>query len=729
MSQNGRSVHEQLKTDALYQCLAHAAQLNNQSLHADAALHGLASNGARLSPADILKMARRCQLDCALGKRDLKSLAAAGSTAILLLTDNRAAVLDGEKLLLATNDGLQPFDLAPNPEQYLGYALVINSAQPLTRHDVLAPDSANPQQRASWFWQTMWQFRRYYLQLLPASLLLNLFALAMPFFVMIVYDRVVPNQAVETLWVLAAGILTVFLFDFILRVVRGMVLERAGRAMDYELGTQLFEQVMAMSLRAIPGSSGTLASRLRAYETLRDFFVSATMLAVADLPFSLVVFAVVFYLGGSVGWILVIAALAAVSVSVLLQIPLYRAVNSAAESGLERQAFVAESVSQLETVKACNAEGALQLKMNAMLRHSSGHAVQSHWYGLLGNSWTTAVMHFTSVAIVLASVYRIQDGAMTMGGMIAVVMLSSRCLAPLAMISGLMTRLQQALQSLRSLNGVMQLERESDRSTSGNSQLGHSDPQARFEIRNMSVNYPDSERPALREVNLTITPGEKVAVLGRIGSGKSTLLKVMAGLYNPDDGQLLIDGIDGNRYHPATIRRMVGYVPQDASLFAGSLRENLALGMPDASPATLQQALQAAGLADFVNQHPHGIELQVGERGMSLSGGQRRAAVLARCLIRQPQTLLLDEPTANLDPATERMIVQSLTNIARDRRRGIVLVTHKPALLDIVERAIVVDNGKVIADGPVKQVLGSLRDTTTAGRTRHRKASVEAACV
>ena len=681
-----------------------------------------------MSPADILDIARRCDLQCTLGKRDLADLNLPGVTAIVLLTDNRAGVVSGDanEFMLATEAGLQRASLNDFADDYLGYALLVNSLQGARREDTATIDCANPEQRASWFWQTMWQFRSYYLQLLPASLLLNLFALAMPFFVMITYDRVVPNQAVETLWVLAAGVLTVFLFDFILRVVRGLVLERAGRAMDYELGTRLFEQVMATSLRAVPGSAGTLASRLRAYETLRDFFVSATMLAVADLPFSIVVFAVVFYLGGSIGWILVIAALAAIAVSVLLQIPLYRAVNRAAESGLERHAFIAESVSQLETVKACNAEGALQRKMNAMLRFSSGHAVQSHWYGLLGNSWTTAVMHFTSVCIVLASVYRIQDGAMTMGGMIAVVMLSSRCLAPLAMISGLMTRLQQALQSLHSLNGVMQLERETDvRQISGTP----AEPRARFEFRDLSFSYPGSDRSSLKSINTTISPDEKIALLGRIGSGKSTLLKIMAGLYNPEDGKLLIDGVESSRFHPASIRRMVGYVPQDASLFAGTLRENLCLGLSDVEPATLQQALHAAGLADFVNQHPHGLEANVGERGCCLSGGQRRAAVLARCLLREPQMLLLDEPTANLDPATERLVVQSLAAMARSSKRGLVVVTHKPALLEIVDRAIVVDGGQIVADGPVDQVMAKLRESRVVKKTRTTRREVEAASV
>jgi ATP-binding cassette subfamily C protein LapB len=728
LSQNRRSLQEQLKNDALYVCLEYAARCNDQSLHPDTALAGMAGSTDGLSPADILDIARRSDLQCTLGKRDLADLTVPGCTAIVLLTGNRAGVISGDSqvLMLATEAGMQSHPLAEFADEYLGYALLVNSLQGSRRGDASTIVLDTAEQRAGWFWQTMWQFRSYYLQLLPASLLLNLFALAMPFFVMIVYDRVVPNQAVETLWVLAAGVLTVFLFDFVLRVVRGLVLERAGRAMDYELGTRLFEQVMATSLRAVPGSSGTLASRLRAYETLRDFFVSATMLAIADLPFSIVVFAVVFYLGGSVGWILVVAALTAIAVSVALQIPLYRAVNRAAESGLERNAFVAESVSQLETVKACNAEGALQRKMNAMLRFSSGHAVQSHWYALLGNSWTTAVMHFTSVAIVLASVYRIQDGAMTMGGMIAVVMLSSRCLAPLAMISGLMTRLQQALQSLRSLNGVMQLERETDVRQLTDAAA---EPRARFEFRQLRFNYPGSDRASLKGIDLTINPGEKIALLGRIGSGKSTLLKIMAGLYNADDGKLLIDSIESTRFHPACIRRLVGYVPQDATLFAGSLRENLTIGLGQVDPSMLQQALSAAGLAEFVNQHPHGLDAEVGERGACLSGGQRRAAVLARCLLREPQMLLLDEPTANLDPATERQVISSLAAIARDSQRGIVLVTHKPALLEIVDRAIVVDGGQIVADGPVDQVVSKLRESRVVSKPQRVRRQAEPASV
>jgi len=379
--QNNKSV----ENDILYRCLQHVARLNGSSLNSDAALAGHALEGEGLSPGDILQIARRCRLDCSLGKREIGQLCSDKSTAILLLNGNRAAVLDGSngELHIATHDGMQKCELGKIGEDYLGYALLVSPAKSRRSTDTLDVVGSDQSHRLRWFWDTMWQFRGYYLQLLPAALMLNLFALAMPFFVMITYDRVVPNQAMETLWVLAAGVTIVFLFDFMLRVVRGLVLERAGRAMDYELGTRLFEQVMAVSLRAVPGASGSLATRLRAYENLRDFFVSATMLAIADLPFSIVIFAVVFYLGGPVGWILVVAALAAICVGVLLQIPLYRAVNRAADSGLERHSFVVESVNQLETVKACNAEGDLQRRMNGLLRTSSVDAVQAQWYGLL----------------------------------------------------------------------------------------------------------------------------------------------------------------------------------------------------------------------------------------------------------------------------------------------------------------------------------------------------------
>jgi len=520
---------------------------------------------------------------------------------------------------------------------------------------------------------------------------------------MIVYDKVVPNYAVETLWVLALGVVLVYLFDLTIRLVRGALLERAGRELDFELGGALFEQVMSLSMRSVPHSSGVLANRVKAYDTLREFFVSAAMLTLSDFPFAILMIGVVFFVAGPIGWVLLLAVAVGFFINLALQIPLRNAVRDAAASGIERQALIGESIVNLESVKASNAEGFLQRRMNVLLTSSALSGVKSHWYTLVGNSATTTLVNLTSVAVVVAGVFRVQDGLLSMGGLIATVMLTSRCMAPLAMLSGLMTRLQQTLSSLESLNGVMDLDREvvHDREYIG---LEDFDPS--YEFKNVIVQYDDQSVPALSIDELKIGPNECVAVLGKIGCGKSTLIKMMDGMLSPTSGQLLVGGVEVSAYHPAVLRNQIGYLPQESALFQGTLRDNIRLGQAQVTDEKILQALSRVGLGEFVQRHPHGLNAEVGERGTLLSGGQRRAVSICRCLVRDYKTLLLDEPTANLDPQTEHAVIGLLKELKLGQA-SMVIATHKASVLRLVDRAIVIEHGRIVADGPPDKVLGS----------------------
>ena len=708
-------------TDPLLNCLARVAAHHHVELNYDAILAGLPITANRLDPEQFLRAATRAGFRAKLEKRSLTRLPLEVLPAIVLLDGNRAGVLaeTGGELTLHVDDAEISAPAAYLRAHYAGYAIFIQPAAESaaeTHGPRLEFDS--PAERRRWFWRTMWHFRGYYLQLLPASALVNVLALAMPFFIMIVYDRVVPNHAEETLWVLALGVALIFAFEFLMRVVRGSVLERAGREMDLVLANALYEQIMSISLRALPSSAGSLASRVKAYETVREFFVSATMLAIADLPFALLMIGVVFYIAGPIGWILVFAALLAIGCGALLQIPLRRSVALAAEAGVERQAFISETLNGLESIKACNAEGHLQRKMDRMLRSSSKSGVRSHFFGLLGNSSTTAILHMTTVAVVVAAVYRVHAGDLTMGGMIAAVMLTSRCMAPLAMVAGLMTRLQQALQSLEALNSVMALEREA---RDGSHYLHRSEHRINYAFDDVCVQYPGQAGFALKDVRLNIRQGEKIALIGRIGSGKSTFLRVLGNLQPPTAGKVLLDGVDLAQYHPAGVRRRIGYLPQDAALFHGTLRDNITLGAPGVADEAIIAAIRFAGLEEFVRRHPDGVHAQVGERGVMLSGGQRRAVVLARCLMRDPDLLLLDEPTANMDPQAEKTFV---ANLKRESGSGrtLVVATHKNSLLSVVDRIIVLDAGKVAADGPTREILARLQGKNGQPKPKRQEA-------
>jgi len=524
----------------------------------------------------------------------------------------------------------------------------------------------------------------------------------MPFFVMIVYDKVVPNYAVETLWVLALGVVLVYLFDLTIRLVRGALLERAGRELDFELGSALFEQVTSLSMKSVPHSSGVLANRVKAYDTLREFFVSAAMLTLSDFPFAILMIGVVFFVAGPIGWVLLLAVAIGFCINLALQLPLRSAVRDAAASVIERQALIGESIVNLESVKASNAEGFLQRRMGVLLTSSALSGVKSHWYTLVGNSATTTLVNLTSVAVVVAGVFRVQDGLLSMGGLIATVMLTSRCMAPLAMLSGLMTRLQQTLSSLESLNGVMDLDREVEHNRE---YIGVEDFTPIYTFKNITVQYADQAVPALSIDDLKIGPSECVAVLGKIGCGKSTLIKMLDGMLNPSTGQLLVDGVEIGAYHPAVLRNQIGYLPQESALFQGSLRDNIRLGQAQVTDEKIMHALSRVGLGEYVQRHPHGLNAEVGERGALLSGGQRRAVSICRCLVRDYKTLLLDEPTANLDPQTEQAVIGLLRELKRGQA-SMVIATHKASVLNLVDRAIVIEHGRIVADGPPDQVLG-----------------------
>lgn len=689
--------------DPLLACLEEVAASHGMAVNRDAVLAGLPLEGGRLTPGLLLRAAHRAGFRARLVERPIHRLPKSVLPAIVILDGNRAGILSPQGRngsvsfrLPGENQPDQP--QAELKKRYSGFSVL------------LQPHVADVEERRvspkMWFWHTMWKFRGYYSRLVPAALMVSLLALVMPLFIMMVYDRVVPNDATETLWVLATGVVLVFCFEYLLRLVRGRVLERAGREMDMVLASTLYEQILSIEMQARPPSAGVLAARTKAYEVLRDFFMSATMLAIVDLPFSIFMITAVFFVAGPVGLILIASATIAILFGCFVQVPLRRSVVASSEESVERQAMVSETINGLESVKGAGAEGALQQRFENMVSTSAEKDVHMHWYGLLGTSTTAALINLTTVAVVVTSVYRVQSGAMTMGGMIAAVMLSSRTMTPIAMVSGLMTRLQQALQALHSLNTVMALPRE----TGGHRKfVQRSEFDFHYKFENVTVRYPGQHIPALNNVNIQIRQGERIALLGRMGSGKSTLLRVLAKIYTPTEGAVLLDGVDLAQYHPAVVRNEIGFLAQDATVFRGSIRENVALSARSATDEEVIQAIRMAGLEEFVRKNPRGIHAPVGEQGSLLSGGQRRALVLARCFLTRPRLLLLDEPTANMDPQSEKEFIQALKRyLEQDVRHTLVLATHKTGLLALVDHLIVLDEGRIFAAGPKAAVLAKL---------------------
>lgn len=536
-------------------------------------------------------------------------------------------------------------------------------------------------------------------------MVINLIGVISPLFVMNVYDRVIPNNAVDTLWVLAIGILIAYLFDFLLRNLRSYFVDVAGRNADVVLSSRLVQKVLTMRLDAKPESTGALVNNLREFESLREFFSSSTLLAFIDLPFLVVALLLLGYIGGP----LVILPLCAIPVLIITGILLQEAGKRTAEQGykqnMQKNALLVELVNGLETLKACMAESRMLHLWEQVVGVSAKAGSVAKKYNNLAITISTLVTQAVSVGMVIWGVYRIADGTMTMGGLIGSNILVGRAMAPLMQIASLLTRLQNSRMSLQALDLLMQLPSEGQ---NDNEYVEFGKLDASFSFEDLAFAYPGAERLALTDISVFIKPGEKVGVVGRMGSGKSTLGKMLIGLYQPRDGAVKFGGVDIRQLAEADLRGRVGFLPQDVVLFYGTIRDNIALGDPTINDQMILRASTLAGVTEFIRSNPAGFGAQVGERGMSLSGGQRQAVALARALVRDPDILILDEPTSNMDNASEQMIKNRLKAVMGNKT--LVLITHRLSMLELVDRLIVMEGGRIIADGPKNEVLRRLRE-------------------
>lgn len=554
-----------------------------------------------------------------------------------------------------------------------------------------------------WFWGAVSRNWWIYGHAALGALFVNLLALASPFFVMTVYDRVVPNNALETLWVLAAGMALVAVFDFVLRMLRGYMIDAAGRRLDLVLGERLFGRVLRMKLAAGRLSSGSLAATLREFDFLRDFLGSACMSVLADLPFVLVFLLVIWLVGGDLALVPGLALPLVVLVALAVQWPLGRLTRRALSESQQRQSHVFEVLQGLETLKAIRAEAWAERRWNGVLANSAVSQMKLRFWTNLALNTTQLAQYLVTVGLVVMGVQRIGDGSLSLGGLIACVLLANRVLAPLAQISSVLTRWQQARTALGALDRLMHtpVERAPGERRVHRPFLGGA-----IEFREVSFTYPGQELRALENVSFKLAAGEHVGLVGRVGSGKSTLVKLIQGLYEPDAGIVRVDDLEVRQIEPADLRRQIGYVSQQTALFRGTIRDNLVMGAPQASDAEVMRAAELAGLGDLIRQAPRGLDQEVGEQGLQLSGGQRQLVAVARALVLNPPILLLDEPTAHLDALAERQFLEAMRSFLKGRT--LVLVTHRAALLGLVDRLVVMERGRIVADGGRDEVLAKL---------------------
>jgi len=695
-------------TDALLACLLVVAQAHGLSVTREAVLAGLPLEGGRLGPALFERAASRAGLSSRIVRQALEHVEPALLPAVLLLEDGQACVLMrvdaaaavAEVVFPELGDSVVTMALAELRTRYVGVTLY---ARPRHRFDARTPEVRGTG-AGHWFWSVMAENRALYRDVLLAALVINVFALALPLFSMNVYDRVVPNNAIETLWALAIGVMIVICGDFVLRMLRGYFVDLAGSRADVKLSAVIMEKVLGLRMEARPDSAGSFASNLRAFESVRDFISSATVTAFIDLPFALLFVIVI----GWIGWPMVIPFVVGITLLLLYSLTVQRRMHALAETtyraSAQRNATLVEGLVGMETVKAMGAEAVIQGKWEKSAALVASVGARLRLLAATSSNGALWVQQMVSLSTVIIGVYLISEGELTMGGLIACYLLSSRAMAPIGQVAGLLVQYHSAATAFESLEELMQrpVERPQDKRFLSRPLL-----RGDIEFRNVSFAYGEGEMPALREVSFTIRTGERVGILGRVGSGKTTLEKLILGLYQPTGGAVLVDGIDLRQLDPAELRRNIGYVPQDVTLFYGSLRDNIVIGMPEAGDDKVLRAARIAGIADFVDAHPHGYGMLVGERGESLSGGQRQGVAIARALVADPPILLLDEPSASMDHASEEALKQQLR--AHGAGKTLIVITHRTSLLDLVDRIIVIDAGRIVADGPKAQVVDALR--------------------
>ena len=626
--------------------------------------------------------------------------------AVVELTDERAIVLlemkGGDALIYAPGTA-EPMwvavgDLDP---LFTGQAIAVEADPTREREGERPWDEAR---RNHWFWSEVWKVRREFWPVLLAALIVNLLALAVPLFTMNVYDRVIPNKAVPTLWVLAIGVVLALGFDFTLRLARSQLVDEIGRRLDAKYSQKLFEKVMNLPMADRQGSTGAFAKRVSEYEGVRDFFASTSVVLLVDIGFMIVFLILIAVLAGPLVLVPIVGIATMLTVGVALQRRMAStAIDAQADSSLQHSVLV-ESISGIETLKSARAEGQMLGRWRRYASMSAATQEKMRRLTSVAVNLASISQQAISVGLVVGGFYLFNNGDITMGAIIAIVMLAGRAMSPIGQFAFLITRARQSMTTLASLQRMMEAPDERQvaaRSMVPEIRAGH------IELKSVSFRYPGASLDSLSDVNLSIKPGERIAIIGRVASGKSTLGRLMCGLYAPTGGEMLVDGLDSRQYHPHQLRDSFRFVGQDAELFSGSVRDNLVLGAAKADDQQLLDAVVRSGADIFLSRDAAGFDRPVGERGSLLSGGQRSLLVLARALVSPSKLLFLDEPTGAMDTQTELYFIEKLKSaLAKDQT--LLVSTHRHNMLSICDRLIVIDAGKIVADGPRDEVMGKL---------------------
>jgi ATP-binding cassette subfamily C protein LapB len=693
--------------DPLLTSLVAIARIFGISTTQEALSAGLPLEDNLVTPALLPRAAARAGLTAKLARRSLADLRPGLLPVVLLLKEKQACILlewmdTGEARVRFPENGESSDVLSREALETL-YGGIVFFVRPIFNFDPRTPQTTEIKSR-HWFWGVVMQNWRLYRDSLLAALLINLFALGMPMFSMTVYDRVVPNRAEETLWVLAIGVLLMMLFDTLLRVLRSYILDTAGKRIDVTLSAKIMERVLGLRMADRPTSVGSFAANLRAFEAVRDFIASASITTLVDLPFVLIFLVVVAWISP---WLLIPPLLCTAILllaSLVVQQKMQELVEQTQRASSQRNATLVESLVGIETIKFMVAESSFQRKWEHSTVFLAQNGTKLKLLSSVIMNLAQMLQQLVSVMTLVVGVYLLMDNQISMGAIIAASMLAGRIMAPFGQVAGLLMQFHNAKSGLMSVENHMTTapERGDDSAF-----LHRSAFQGTIEFKNVSFAYPGQQQLVLNGLSFKLQAGEKVAFIGRIGSGKSTIQRLILGLHQPTEGSILIDGIDMRQIDPAELRRAAGFVSQDVSLFYGTLKENITLGAPFSDDKDVLMAAEIAGISEFANRHPNGFDMPIGERGETLSGGQRQAVGIARAVLNDSPILLLDEPSSAMDHQSEDALKARLRRFTTGKT--VILVTHRTSLLELVDRLIVIDNGQIMADGPKAQVVEALQ--------------------
>lgn len=695
--------------DPLTDCLVIVAKIHDRPISRTTLRAGLPLENNRLSVSLFARAAQRANLSSRVLKRSLGEMSNLELPSILLLENSKALVLigidqhRGEATVIVpeSGGGQQVVDIRTLEQSFSGYSIFVHPEYQEREETVVEMT----EKKRHWFWGTLFSSWRIYRDVLVASFLINVLGLVTPFFILNVYDRVIPNNAFETLWVLAIGISITYVFSTIMRGLRGYFIDIAGKKANLEISSMIFEKVLGIKMSVRPQSIGSFANKIQEFDSVRDFITSLSITALVDLPFVVLGLLAIWYLAGNIVFIHIVAILVLLIYAFFIQMPLKKSVEQTYHASARKNAILVEGLNGLETLKMLGAESKIQRTWEESVGRISHWSAHSRFLSTSVNHLSSFVQSMTVVLVVIAGVYMVSKGNMSQGGLIAIVMLTRQAVAPMAQVVGLATRYHRARTSLSTLQEVMEMpvERPINKTF-----LHRADLSGDLEFNGVTFTYPEQSSPALKDINLKITRGERVGIIGTIGSGKTTLGKLLLGLYEPDSGMVAVGGTDIRQIDPIELRSCIGCVAQDVTLFRGSVRDNIVLGCESARDSDIIRAAELSGVTEFIQRHPMGFDMPVGEQGRLLSGGQRQTVALARALLLDPPVLLLDEPSSSMDARTEAKMRMRLAKVVQGKT--LVLITHRSSLMVMVDRIIIMDKGMVKADGPKDQILEALKN-------------------